>query len=319
MWNQVTRPALAFLLATGCASSAPPEPQPVVAPAPGIAVVGAMQRSGDQDLHDSQDSRAEADQPASRLEAGAEAETELRETNKLVDPMAAELCEAVCVRLEKQCPASVAEDCRIDCTLYQTSPSRCSSHVHRALDCARKASDLACVKVAPGSCTRTFRELAACIDNREVEPSHDALAIPRGWRRVSFHGLSIAMPPDAKSLPARSGSRPELVATEGANSYSVRVLPKPENPTTEGNAGFVTQAALDRCKNDVRVFSVVERPERFSSRFSANCPDQSALKGQILLLGSKLYVFSVQGPDPSGDKLEAFLYGFEQGAGSSNR
>jgi hypothetical protein len=225
------------------------------------------------------------------------------------DPRAAELCAAYCARLAERCSGSLAEDCETRCTQYQQPPGDCTKHIHEALACARDAMDLACVNIAPQSCGPKFRSLFACVEGRELPEVQNELTIPEGWQRVRVEGLSVAMPPEVEQRTDERGS--EWLSREQGASYSVRVRPPPKQPPKQSNSTALTLGVLGNCNRELKVFSIVERAERYSNRFSATCPDRSRVQGHLLVTGGQLYVLTVKGALGPDTAWESFLFGFE--------
>jgi hypothetical protein len=128
------------------------------------------------------------------------------------------ICQAKCDKLVSKCAASSVESCRLNCGKYDPPPAGCGDQVRAALECARDARDLSCANVAPESCARKFRELAACANGEAVAPAEKAPAgLPEGWEQVtdSANGISVAMPRGSVVKAGSEGPVRSVTAPDG--------------------------------------------------------------------------------------------------------
>ncbi len=113
------------------------------------------------------------------------------------------------------------------------------------------------------------------------------------------------MPPGVESKEA-SGEK-TYSASVGAVSYSVRVLPAP--PAGKKDL-LVAQGVLGECMKKLVLKGLIERPERRSMEFKANCPGGRQTSGLLVTIGSKFYVVQVLMPDGAQTDRDVFVYGF---------
>jgi hypothetical protein len=220
---------------------------------------------------------------------------------------AAELCQKMCDRVKERCSADATEACRNNCREWDSKPSECDAEVRSALDCARKAEDLQCVNIMPGSCTKKFKQIDACAAGKRIDTKEMSLDLPSGWQRFTAKdsGFSVPMPPGVESKEA-SGEK-TYSASVGAVSYSVRVLPAP--PPGKKDL-LVAQGVLGECMKKLVLKGLIERPERRSMEFKANCPGGRQTSGLLVTIGSKFYVVQVLMPDGAQTDRDVFVYGF---------
>ena len=222
-------------------------------------------------------------------------------------PSAAELCQKMCDRVKERCSAEATEACRNNCREWDSKPSECDAEVRAALDCARKAEDLQCVNIMPGSCTKRFKQIDACAAGKRIDTKEMSLELPSGWQRFTAKdsGFSVPMPPGVESKEA-SGEK-SYSASVGAVTYSVRVLPAP--PPGKKDL-LVAQGVLGECMKKLVLKGLIERPERRSMEFKASCPGGRQTSGLLVTIGTKLYIVQVILPDNAQTERDVFVYGF---------
>jgi hypothetical protein len=140
-------------------------------------------------------------------------------------------------------------------------------------------------------------------------PARDELAIPRDWQRVEVDAISVPMPLGVEQR--REATRLELLAREGAATYSLRMLEQPAQPITQNNVTAATLRVLGACTRNLRVSGVIERPGFFSSYFASACPSGVERQGRLIATNGSLFVLTVEAPRGSDPVVDPFLYGFE--------
>jgi hypothetical protein len=223
------------------------------------------------------------------------------------DLSAAELCQKMCDRVKERCSAEATEACRNNCREWDSKPSECDADVRAALDCARKAEDLQCVNIMPGSCTKKFKQIDACAAGKRIDTKEMSLDLPSGWQRFEAKdaGFSVPMPPGVESKQA-SGEK-TFSASVGAVSYSVRVLPAP--PPGKKDL-LVAQSVLGDCMKKLALKGLIERPERRSLEFKAGCAGGRQTSGLLVTIGNRFYVVQVLAPEGAQTDRDVFVYGF---------
>ncbi len=220
---------------------------------------------------------------------------------------APELCQKMCDRVKERCSAEATEACRNNCREWDSKPSECDAEVRAALDCARRAEDLQCVNIMPGSCTKKFKQIDACAAGKRIDTKEMSLELPSSWQRFTAKdsGFSVPMPPGVESKEA-AGEK-TYSASVGAVSYAVRVLPAP--PPGKKDL-LVAQGVLGDCMKKLVLKGLIERPERRSMEFKASCSGGRQTSGLLVTIGNKLYVVQVQMPDGAQTERDVFVYGF---------
>jgi hypothetical protein len=159
---------------------------------------------------------------------------------------------------------------------------------------------------APGEGTPPAPDTAPAGD---TPPAQDELAIPRDWQRVEVDVISVPMPLGVEQR--REGTRLELLAREGAATYSVRMLELPAQPITQNNVTAATLRVLGACTRNLRVSGVIERAAFLSSYFASACPSGLERQGRLIATNGSLFVLTVEAPRGSDPVVDPFLYGFE--------
>jgi hypothetical protein len=218
----------------------------------------------------------------------------------------------MCDRVTKKCSENAAESCRMNCTQYEHPPEGCDAQVRAALECAAKAEDLTCVNIAPESCAPDFRRVLACASGKpEGAMPEDPNKMPDGWARFesASQGFSTPMP---KGVTEKGGApEPTFAVTAGDADYRVRILPLPKDPPTQKNLVRVAMGLIGKCNKNLKLFGMVERPNRTTIRFQSTCPANAELGGLIAIASGKMYVLEMTAPKGSTAPKDPFFYGFE--------
>jgi hypothetical protein len=223
------------------------------------------------------------------------------------------ICSAKCDKLVSKCGASTIESCRLNCGKYDPPPGGCGDQVRAALECARDAKDLTCANVAPESCARKFREIAACASGVAAAPAEKGpAALPEGWEQVtdSANGFSVAMP---RGSVVKAGPEGPVRSVMGADAtlYTVSVLPPLKDKPSEKSILHFLMKVQGRCSDKVKLDGFIEKAGRSSIHYKAHCPDKTDWNGMIYTNDQHLFLLSAQAPYGKIGVTEPFFYQFE--------
>jgi hypothetical protein len=217
----------------------------------------------------------------------------------------------MCDKVKAKCPQSAFESCRINCSKYDPPPSGCDDVVRSALLCARDAADLVCANVAPESCAKPFRQIAACASGQKPAASTESsvAALPAGFAIYENNGEGVRAPMPEGAVAGAEG----VIATAkhaGGAIYSIRKLPRPPGKLNEKVFLKIGMSLFGRCSDKMKMQGMVDKAGRTSINYTTKCPDGSAEQGVFWATDKALFVASVKGTGDLGPS-DAFLYGFE--------
>lgn len=227
-----------------------------------------------------------------------------------------DLCEEGCKKIKAKCAGSSYDNCHMNCAQYEHGPKGCEKEAREALECAKNAEDVTCVNIAPEICAFKFRKVVACSNGTTLEAKEEAGAkTPPGWERYTAKsaGFSTLMPKGVTE--GQEGGQPQFTTKEGDGTYNVRILPAPKEKPTQKNMVQVAMGALGKCNRNMKLYGMVDRPEKVFIRFDSGCPDGSTWRGAFVIVGPKMYMPFVSAPKGVKTKpeVDAFIYGFETG------
>jgi hypothetical protein len=299
--------AIGFIVGCSGGSSPPPaSPEPSAPPpaserAAGPAASASAAPSASTDSAAASGSSAASVPSASAAPAAASV------------PTLVQLCEKSCEKVAKRCSETAIENCHMNCSQYEHPPAGCESEVRSALECAKDAEDVTCVNIAPESCAHKFRRVVACANGKPIAAKDEELTIPEGWDRYSSAAAGFATPmPKGVSETSEDGE-PRFGVKQGDVSYVVRVMPAPKEKLTQKNLVFTTMKLVGKCQRNLKLYGLVERPERTFVRFDSKCPDNTDWHGALVIAGGKMYVPIAMVPKGGQGPIDPFLYGFEAG------
>jgi hypothetical protein len=226
------------------------------------------------------------------------------------------ICAAKCDQLVPKCGGPAVESCRVNCTKYEPPPTGCGDQVRSALECARDAKDLTCANVAPESCAKKFRAIAACSAGETTEKPEQAPAgLPPGWEKVSdpANGFSLALPQGSTAKAGVDGPVRSVTGSDGT-LYTVSVLPLLNEKPSEKSLLHFLMKVQGRCSDKVKLDGFIEKAPRYSIHFTAHCPDKTDWNGMIYINDKHLVMLSAQAPFGKIGPTEPFFYGFEFGS-----
>lgn len=227
-------------------------------------------------------------------------------------PSILSICLAKCDKLVSKCGTPAVESCRVNCTKYDPPPQDCGDPVRAALECARDAKDLTCANVAPESCAKKFRAIAACTAGEASEKPEKAPAgLPDGWERVrDSNGFALDLP---RGSIVKAGPEGPVRTVSGADGtlYTVSVLPLLKDKPSEKSLLHFLMKVQGRCSDKVKLDGFIEKAGRSSIHFTAHCPDKTDWNGMIYINDRNLILLSAQAPFGKIGPTEPFFYGFE--------
>lgn len=274
------------------------EPAKTAEPQPAASVVAAAPATSTEPT-----AEAKPEPAASQPEAPVEA--------KPATPSIHDVCFAMCDKLKDKCGKSSWESCRINCGKYESPADGCEDVVKAALSCARDAADLVCAHVAPESCAKSFRKIAACASGKQpTEEAAASTALPSGFAMYenAAEGIHVPMP---EGVAAGEGNIIATVKTAEGAVYSIRKLPRPEGKLNEKVFLKVGMNLFGRCSDKMKMQGMVEKPGRSSINYTTKCPDGTEEAGLFWATEKALFVASAKGPAGKLGPTEAFVYGFE--------
>ena len=223
------------------------------------------------------------------------------------------ICSAKCDKLLSKCGTSAIDSCRLNCGKYDPPPAGCGDQVRAALECARDAKDLTCANVAPESCSRKFRDIAACAAGEAAQPAEKAPAgLPQGWEQVtdSVNGFSVALPTGSVVKAGPEGPVRSVTAADGT-MYTVSVLPLLKDKPSEKSFLHFLMKVQGRCSDKVKLDGFIEKAGRSSMHYKAHCPDKTDWNGMIFTNDQHLILLSAQAPFGKIGVTDPFFYQFQ--------
>jgi hypothetical protein len=221
------------------------------------------------------------------------------------------LCEKGCDKMKATCSSSSVDNCRMNCAQYEHPPAGCEEEARAALECANSAEDTTCVNIAPEICAYKFRRVVACANGKPIAAKDEGTQTPTNWERyVSKSGGFASLMPKGVSESSEGGV-PTYAAKEGNLTYTVRILPPPKERPTQKSMVQLAMPILGKCNQKLKLYGMVERPEKIFIRFDSHCPDGSDWRGAFAITDKKMYMPFVTLPKGAKGEVDAFVYGFE--------
>jgi hypothetical protein len=293
-WRQGFAIALGLRLSVGCAGAPPSAEAPAAASASAAPVESAAPSVA------SSAAPVASSPPPEPVAAPA------------VEPVGP-ICQAKCDKLVSKCGKVAVESCRLNCGKYDPPPAGCADQVRAALECARDAHDLTCANVAPESCAKKFKEIAACSAGEAPTKAETAPAgLPAGWEKVTdaVDGFSLAMPSGSTEKAGPEGPVRSVTAADGT-LYTVSVLPLLKDKPSEKSLLHFLMKVQGRCSDKVKLDGFVEKEGRSSIHFTAHCPDKTDWNGMIYIGKKNLIMLSAQAAAGRLGITDPFFYEFE--------
>jgi len=296
-WRHGFAVTLGVGLSVGCAGAPPSAEAPTAASASAAPVESAAP------------SPAPSVAPIASPAATAEPVADVAPVAAPVAP----ICQAKCDKLVSKCGKVAVESCRLNCGKYEPPPAGCTDQVRAALECARDARDLTCANVAPESCSKKFKEIAACsAGEAPAQPEAAAAGLPAGWEKVTdaADGFSLAMPSGSTEKVGPEGPIRAVTAPDGT-VYTVSVLPLLKDKPSEKSLLHFLMKVQGRCSDKVKLDGFVEKEGRSSIHYTAHCPDKTDWNGMIYISKRNLIMLSAQAAAGKLGVTEPFFYEFE--------
>jgi hypothetical protein len=241
--------------------------------------------------------------PAAPAEPVAEA--------KPAAPSIHDVCFEMCDKIKAKCPKNAFDACQVNCGKYESPTDGCESTVVAALACARDAADLVCANVAPESCAKQFRRIAACNSGQKpAEAAPTPAALPEGFFEYENAAERIVAPMP-KGVTAGEGNVIATVKHADGAVYSIRKLPRPEGKLNEKLFLKLGMNLFGRCSDKMKMGGMVDKPGRTSITYTTKCPDGSEEAGLFWATDKTLFIASAKGQPGKLGPTESFLYGFE--------
>jgi len=231
--------------------------------------------------------------------------------SKPAAPSIHDVCFAMCDKLKSKCAKSSFEACQVNCGKYDPPADGCEDVVRSALTCARDAADLVCANVAPESCAKSFRRIAACAAGHPLtDAAPTTAALPPGFSvyENAQQGVSAPMPDGV--VPGEGTTIATVKHADGA-VYSIRKLPRPEGKLNEKVFLKIAMNLFGRCTDKMKMQGMVDKPGRTSINYTMKCPDGSEEQGLFWATSNALFNASAKGQPGKLGPTEAFLYGFD--------
>ena len=285
-------------LGVACAGSPPSPEAPVQAPASAeVAGAGAAPA---------------APEPSSPSSAAPLALAPPEATPPPVPPPLVPICLAKCDKLQGKCTPPQVDSCRLNCTKYEPPPSACRDEVRAALECARDARDLTCANVAPETCARKFRAIAACNSGEAPKVAKAPAGLPEGWEHVAdaANGFSAALPFGSVEKAGPDGPVRSVTAPDGT-VYTVSVLPPLKDKPSNKSFLLFLMKVMGRCSDKVKLDGFIEKAGHSSIHYAAHCPDKTDWDGMIYVNAQHLILLSAQAPTGKIGLTEPLFYEFE--------
>jgi hypothetical protein len=226
-------------------------------------------------------------------------------------PSIHDVCFSMCDKLKPKCAKSSFEACQVNCGKYESRAEGCESVVIAALSCARDAADLVCANVAPESCAKPFRQIAACNSGKPTtEAAPTTAALPAGFT-IYENAVEHLRAPMPQGVTAGEGTVIASVKHADGGVYAIRKLPRPEGKLNEKVFLKLGLTLFGRCSDKMKMQGMVDKPGRTSINYTNKCPDGSEEAGLFWATEKALFVASVKGQPGKLGPTEAFLYGFE--------
>jgi hypothetical protein len=243
-------------------------------------------------------------------EAKPAAENKATSEAKPAGPSIHEVCFAMCDKLKPKCPKSSFEACQLNCGKYESPTAGCEDVVRAALSCARDAADLVCANVAPESCAKSFRRIAACAAGQNTVETAPTAALPPGFAiyENTEQGISAPMP---QGVAPGEGDVIAKVKTADGAVYSIRKLPRPAGKMNEKIFLKIAMNLFGRCSDKMKMQGMVDKPGRTSINYTTKCPDGSEEAGLFWATSQALFIASAKGQPGTLGPTDAFLYGFD--------
>lgn len=226
-------------------------------------------------------------------------------------PSIHDVCFEMCDKVKAKCPKSAFEACQLNCGKYDSHGEGCESVVVAALTCARDAADLVCANVAPESCAKPFRRIAACNSGQKSEEAAPTVAaLPDGFAvyQNTAEGISVPMP---QGVSTGEGNVIATVKHADGAVYSIRKLPRPEGKLNEKVFLKLAMNLFGRCSDKMKMGGMVDKPGRTSITYTTKCPDGTEEAGLFWATDKALFIASAKGQPGKLGPTDAMVYGFD--------
>lgn len=224
------------------------------------------------------------------------------------------LCEKMCDAQAPKCSAEQVKGCRHNyCSRYSGAPDVCEPSARAALECAQSQPDfLLCSNVVPESCAKRFFAVEKCLSTGQAPPPEaEGPKTPDGWARYesSDAAFSVLMP---KAVEAKTeGGVKSWSSKSGEVTYSITLqAPPPEKKFDQKAFLRIATKMLGRCGDKMKLFAIVEKPDRSMIQYKTVCPDKSQERGMLYVQGQDYFVIRAKWNDAPNPDADTFAYSF---------
>lgn len=224
------------------------------------------------------------------------------------------LCETMCEAQAPKCTPEQVKGCRHNyCSRYAGAPEACEPAARAALECAQSQPDfLLCSNVVPESCAKRFRGIEQCLRTGVAPaPEADGPSIPSGWERFESNeaAFSVLMPKGVEAK--RDGAARTWTAKSGEITYSVTLSAPPAEKKFDQKAFLrIATKMLGKCAPKMKLFAIVEKPDRTMIQYRTECPDKSQERGMLYVQGPDYFVIRARWNDAPNPDADTFAYSF---------
>jgi hypothetical protein len=287
----------------------------ILLPATALACTGPASNTAVENPNSTQPSASPSgetgDSPSAESGEGAQPAETATKAESPPAPTVLELCAQMCERLKQRCAESVAKSCHLNCKEeFKSPPAGCDTEVRDALECARKADDLQCAAIAPVSCNQKFLRFAACKRGEKLEAKAAPPPIPAGWEKFTSKVASFTAVMPRGVVEKAGGAEPLYEVVDGAITYSVRLKKAPPKPTQKALVKVATDYLGPRCGKGLRLHGMIEHDKAVMIRFDSHCDDGVEWRGQLVVIGGRMYVLALTGAKGFKGEQDAFFSSF---------
>jgi hypothetical protein len=250
---------------------------------------------------------------SSSSESGAAAEPAEESKKK---PLTA-LCDTMCGAQSSKCKPTQVADCRRNyCDRYGTPPDACEPSVRAALECGEADPDfLICSHVVPEACAKKFKAAESCLSTGVApEAVQEGPKMPEGWAKYEARDANFTVSmPKGVAVKTEGGAKTWSVESGGVK-YEIRREAAPsEKKFDQKTFTRVAGKVLGDCAGKMKLFSIIERPDRSFIQFRTSCPDKTQQRGVLYVQGSDFFVLRATGADTAkSPDADTFAYSFER-------
>jgi len=220
----------------------------------------------------------------------------------------------MCDAQAPKCSPEQVKGCRHNyCSRYSGAPDVCEPSARAALECAQNQPDfLLCSNVVPESCAKRFFAVEKCLSTGQAPPPEaEGPKTPDGWARyeASDAAFSVLMPKGVETK-SESGVK-SWTSKSGEVTYSVTLQAPPAEKKFDQKAFLrIATKMLGRCGDKMKLFAIVEKPDRSMIQYKTVCPDKSQERGMLYVQGQDYFIIRAKWNDAPNPDADTFAYSF---------